>query len=717
MIDFFKGLRRRTMGMPRHIMADTGAAAAGPPPFKYRQLGRGEIRVLELEPGTGQEQQIRGSLRIISVTPSTAAVERYSALSYTWGLDAQKKHPLLLDGQQFPARESLHQALVALRHKDVARRLWIDAICINQPDEEEKGNQLRLMSMIYSKAETVEIWLGLAGDDSDIALRAISGEKFPVRDAGTVLTALDALVRRSWFTRLWIIQEVVLAAPGAAFLNCGPVRTDWDSFAEGIGRLVGNLDSVFGDADQTAASPSSQVQLAVPRNKLSLTMNSFGMNISGLCDARMMRLARSKPSATAGAATAVGLCLRSSRYAQATMARDKVYGLCGLYDDAGAVDALMEAYCKPIEEVYFAATLCILQRDRMPNLYHSFPTLPLPRCKSSGVPSWTLDLSFSGTGYAETMFEWWGLHSAARTGGEKLSFAGDDSGKKLATDACLIGKIAKILHYPVRKAQAPETAEDWKQFWVRFRGHASALALDVLKRLEAHGQSLYFVGLLANSINFVAFLLEAESMREQAAAAAELAQRKGPDITTTISSLYEIITAGQSDRGGLRGAISSPAVTSRLDREMNMILGHSDHDFPKTDFVEFWEAAALALGLDDRHSRLAMERRTAAHAVTLILQGVLEPRLSSIRTSFFATESGLCGISLPGAQVGDAVAMVFRGSSFEMPAVLREEEQIDSMNKPMHYSLVCVANVPDEWIRLRDHAVRNTSDPEEVILV
>jgi len=38
--------------------------------------------------------------------------------------------------------------------------LWIDAICINQGDPEEKNQQLNIMVDIYAEAEETLIWMG-----------------------------------------------------------------------------------------------------------------------------------------------------------------------------------------------------------------------------------------------------------------------------------------------------------------------------------------------------------------------------------------------------------------------------------------------------------------------------------------------------------------------------------------------------------------------------
>ncbi len=52
--------------------------------------------------------------------------------------------------------------------------LWVDAICINQSDPDERGHQVRLMDRIYSEADCVSIWLGKADPLTEHALSAVT---------------------------------------------------------------------------------------------------------------------------------------------------------------------------------------------------------------------------------------------------------------------------------------------------------------------------------------------------------------------------------------------------------------------------------------------------------------------------------------------------------------------------------------------------------------
>ncbi|KAH7317423.1 heterokaryon incompatibility protein-domain-containing protein, partial [Rhexocercosporidium sp. MPI-PUGE-AT-0058] len=183
---------------------------------------------------------VRASLKAISITESSATnsgVQKYSALSYTWGLDTQLRSTIYLDNRPFEVRENLLKALQKLRDHDACRYLWIDAICISQDDMEEKRMQIPLMGLIYSKAETVEIWLGTGEPDGELGLQALSSRELPDIATPDSILAIANLVERPWFTRVWIIQELLLSAKDTAFVRCGDVRVAWDAFASGITRL------------------------------------------------------------------------------------------------------------------------------------------------------------------------------------------------------------------------------------------------------------------------------------------------------------------------------------------------------------------------------------------------------------------------------------------------------------------------------------------------
>ena len=85
----------------------------------------------------------------------------------------QKQRPIFVNGKSFHIHSSLDAALRQLRQHDQERRLWIDAICINQEDNEEKSAPVALMRKVYSNAQRVVVWLGKSSFDSDAAINFI----------------------------------------------------------------------------------------------------------------------------------------------------------------------------------------------------------------------------------------------------------------------------------------------------------------------------------------------------------------------------------------------------------------------------------------------------------------------------------------------------------------------------------------------------------------
>ena len=110
---------------------------------------------------------------------------------------------------------------------------WIDALCINQTDNDEKGQQVRLMREIYASAESVIVWLGestiytneardfiptllnaietLQDDDQPITVDALTRFQ-SCRTPSTGWVALNHFLRNPLFERVWIIQEIVAAS-------------------------------------------------------------------------------------------------------------------------------------------------------------------------------------------------------------------------------------------------------------------------------------------------------------------------------------------------------------------------------------------------------------------------------------------------------------------------------------------------------------------------
>ena len=178
-------------------------------------LQKNEIRLLILEPSLSEKAQIRCVQKKVSLDDDPT----YEALSYAWG-DPTPVNDILLDGRSFKVTLSAWDALKALRHKISPRVLWIDAICINQTDLAERSEQVKLMGAIYKKASSVRVWLG-PDDDGDKDAIPILKTMLSVTGAKDITLGLDTGSRdrisqlqrffaRSWWERLWVVQEVAL---------------------------------------------------------------------------------------------------------------------------------------------------------------------------------------------------------------------------------------------------------------------------------------------------------------------------------------------------------------------------------------------------------------------------------------------------------------------------------------------------------------------------
>jgi hypothetical protein len=200
------------------------------PKFMHSPLPTSKYsRVLVLHPGQVQDDLFchLESAHFESIS------DDYIALSYVWG-DPTVTHGIICDGMSLQVTQNVAEALRALRDPIAAERIWIDAICIDQANNMEKNQQVQRMGNIYMGAREVVVWLGrdeeaIAQDCFDL-VRSTNAfldnqlERFgnvfdipalvspcPICDDRSRWEKVRKMVTLSWFTRVWVIQEVGLA--------------------------------------------------------------------------------------------------------------------------------------------------------------------------------------------------------------------------------------------------------------------------------------------------------------------------------------------------------------------------------------------------------------------------------------------------------------------------------------------------------------------------
>jgi hypothetical protein len=177
------------------------------------------IRLLELLPSESGS----GPISCILWVARTSDLPAYTAVSYLWG-DPRRTDIILVNDRPFAVRQNIWNLLDHIRREGYQGSLWIDTICIDQTSNSERSCQVALMGDIYSKATGVLSWLGLG--NKEIAQAMLQLPEMAIRDKWTpdywneeFMKGMEGLLSRTYWTRVWIFQEFVLARE--LIIRCG----------------------------------------------------------------------------------------------------------------------------------------------------------------------------------------------------------------------------------------------------------------------------------------------------------------------------------------------------------------------------------------------------------------------------------------------------------------------------------------------------------------
>lgn len=204
------------------------------------------IRLLNLHPGQ-RSDTLLGNLIV-------RQQEEYEALSYSWGDPLDDKSPTIgllqnNKSKQLKITKNLASALRYLRDPVETKVFWVDAISIDQKNKNEKSHQIPMMGKIYSEATNVCIWLGEETDTSGAALEHIKSvldlkllDRLVSENHTADWAALSALMRRDWFSRRWVVQEIAFAQK--AWVHCGDQRIPWSHLADAVALFSSRAEEI-----------------------------------------------------------------------------------------------------------------------------------------------------------------------------------------------------------------------------------------------------------------------------------------------------------------------------------------------------------------------------------------------------------------------------------------------------------------------------------------
>ena len=208
--------------------------------YEYTPLDKkaGEIRLMTLLPGPFNAPVC---ITLETKVLSHANIPKFQALSYAWGSDVECLNIHVVAGRgvqgvrsaALSVTRNLFEGLKHLRQTRRSTVLWIDQICVDQKNLEERGEQVLRMPDIYSLAQGVIVWLGPEEDNSNVAMEILNDvgqdlavdwglQEYEVNPYSSLYSrgldlspqqwlSIMSLLSRSWFDRLWVVQEVCLA--------------------------------------------------------------------------------------------------------------------------------------------------------------------------------------------------------------------------------------------------------------------------------------------------------------------------------------------------------------------------------------------------------------------------------------------------------------------------------------------------------------------------
>jgi len=279
----------------------------------------------------------------------------------------------------------LEAALRDMRHTTLPARIWADALCINQLDNNEKSHQVSLMGNIYSTATHTIIHIPSSNpriyELLDAALRGLDVAKPEEQQSPELKLLIHDFLASPWFSRAWVFQELVLSRD--PWIQSGPFRARWDSVCRIVGldriseamKLNAPAETQAGDKKTASRKPLSRLT-GTPTERLAMPLHRMFATRRGI---------------------------------QATDPRDIVYANLGIISDPGLCNTHIRAdYSKTVTEVFLDSALYFFHATSVGVLLKQ--ATMIPKDPALGLPSWIPDWTQQRPGQHEVetaLYESW----------------------------------------------------------------------------------------------------------------------------------------------------------------------------------------------------------------------------------------------------------------------------------------------------------------------
>ena len=367
---------------------------------------RSSINAKEVPLPSTAHGQLQGEKQNSSSSDALA----YVALSYVWGAATHVKE-VMLNGRPIGVAANLWLALRdlrmhcqlmdnGLRSGEPCRTFWIDALCINQNDEEEKSSQVVQMHLIYKHASEVIVWLDVPGQDSDLAFelmddirRCPQPEEFHEAQLLAATKhllhmeklsswiALHRLLSRPWWSRAWTLHELVLSRQATFY--CGVKSAPWHVVGIAI-RVALATKTIVQDLVRTnmqheSWGKDSQLPHKWPAKHVFFATSTYvTWNHKRLMDTNQMSSSK-----------ALLYFLRTSRKRLCLLPEDKIYSILGLVPPEVYLGIPKPAYGqRTVQQVYMQMVRAYVQGTQ--NLDVICLSLHTDK-QDPALPSWTPD--------------------------------------------------------------------------------------------------------------------------------------------------------------------------------------------------------------------------------------------------------------------------------------------------------------------------------------